>query len=106
MHTLSLEQVAHANPSLSVVHWFPGPVETSGIEDAKNRGFQLPPEVMEEDGAGARMLFLATSHRYAVGKGIVPVAENLETVKKSSGGSFPMDPQAGSGDNERVLDDP
>ncbi|KPM41400.1 hypothetical protein AK830_g5182 [Neonectria ditissima] len=55
--------------------------------------------------AGARTLFLATSDRYAVNGGLVPVPEGLEVAKKSDGGIFLVDPQGESTGDEELLAD-
>jgi len=103
MGTLALEQLAQENPRLSVLHWFPGPVATPGLAKARKYGMS-PPNQMDQEEAGERALFLATSDRYAVEKGgLVPVPEGLGVAKISGGGIFLINPQGESTDNERVL---
>jgi NAD(P)-dependent dehydrogenase (short-subunit alcohol dehydrogenase family) len=102
--TLTLEKIARENPRLSVVHWFPGPVATPGLAKAQIFGMS-PPNPSTQDDAGARAVFLATSDRYAVHGGLVPIPEGVGLVKKSGGGIFLVDPQGESADNEYLLAD-
>jgi NAD(P)-dependent dehydrogenase (short-subunit alcohol dehydrogenase family) len=104
MGTLTLEKIARENPRLSVVHWFPGPVATPGLAKAQIFGMS-PPNPSTQDDAGARAVFLATSDRYAVHGGLVPIPEGVGLVKKSGGGIFLVDPQGESADNEYLLAD-
>lgn len=104
MGTLSLERLARENPRLSIIHWFPGPVSTPGLAKAQKYGM-LPPNQMSVEEAGARGVFLATSDRYSVQGGLVPLPEGLEVAKKSGGGIFLIDPQGESTDNENFLAD-
>jgi NAD(P)-dependent dehydrogenase (short-subunit alcohol dehydrogenase family) len=102
MGTLSLERLAKENPRVSIVHWFPGPVAMTGLASAKKFGMSpLNPMSVEE--AGARAVFLATCDRYAVQRGLVPMPDGLENVKKSGRGIFLVNPLGESTDNERVL---
>ncbi|RYP43197.1 hypothetical protein DL770_011779 [Monosporascus sp. CRB-9-2] len=102
MGTLALELLVRENPKLSVVHWFPGPVDTPALARAKRFGMSQP-SVMSQDESGARGLFLASSDRYAVQGGGVPVPEGLPVAKKSGGGIFLVNPLGESSDSERVL---
>ncbi|TVY51617.1 Oxidoreductase andH [Lachnellula cervina] len=104
MGTLALERFAHQNPRLSIVHWFPGPVDTPGLAKARKFGMS-PPTQMSQVESGERAVFLATSDRYAVQGGFVPMEKGLETAKRSGGGIFLVDPQGESTDNERLLFD-
>ncbi|EJD39534.1 NAD(P)-binding protein [Auricularia subglabra TFB-10046 SS5] len=104
MGTLALERFARANPGLSIVHSFPGPVETPGLERAPKFGMSPPNAISQADG-GALALFLAISDRYAVHPGLVPVPDGLDNAKKTSGGIFLVDAKGESVDNERVLAD-
>ncbi len=54
--------------------------------------------------AGARGLFYATSARYSVDGGLVPLSEGLEAAKKTGGGVFLVDAKGESADNEKVLE--
>ena len=96
MGTLALEILARENPRLSIVHWFPGPVATPGLAKAKEYGME-PPNQMNIEEAGARGVFLITSGRYAV--------EGKDSVQKSGGGIFLIDPLGESTDNELLLAD-
>ncbi|KAK7750645.1 hypothetical protein SLS62_007492 [Diatrype stigma] len=126
MGTLALERLARSsgsgsgqnsdpNPRLSIVHWFPGTVETPGLERLRQLG---GPEMRarlqnakSQDEAGALGLFLATSARYAAAaarqqgqpQGLVPVPEGLDFAKLSGGGIFLVDAEGESVDNEEVL---
>ncbi|KAH6898060.1 hypothetical protein B0T10DRAFT_395437 [Thelonectria olida] len=104
MGTLALEQVARQSPGLSIVHWFPGPVATPGFARAQKFGMSIPGPMSQEE-AGARAVFLATSDRYAVQSGLVPVPEGLQVAEKSGGGIFLVDPIGESTNNEGLLAD-
>lgn len=103
MQTLSLERFARLNPEVSIIHWLPGPVQTALLDRAKASGMDTGPYTMPVDESGARGLFYATSDRYAVKNGLVPVPEGLEAAKTSGGGIFLLDPQGEVTDNEKVL---
>jgi NAD(P)-dependent dehydrogenase (short-subunit alcohol dehydrogenase family) len=103
MQTLALERFARLHPNLSIIHWFPGPVKTALLDRAYASGMKTYPDVMSADESGVRGLFYATSDRYAVKSGLVPVPEGLEVVKTSGGGIFLLDPQGEATDNEKVL---
>ncbi|KAK0735100.1 hypothetical protein B0T26DRAFT_816629 [Lasiosphaeria miniovina] len=100
--TLSLERIARENPRISIVHWFPGTVATPGLARA-NRFGMSPPNPTSQADAGVRALFLATSDRYAVQPGLVPVPAGLGAAKRSGGGIFLVGATCESSDNERVL---
>jgi NAD(P)-dependent dehydrogenase (short-subunit alcohol dehydrogenase family) len=102
MGTLALELLARDNPRLSIVHWFPGPVATPGLARAAKFGMSPPNQASQEE-AGARGLFLATSDRYAVQGGLVPVPQGLTAGKPSGGGIFLVGPLGEITDNEGVL---
>ncbi|KAK6074799.1 short-chain dehydrogenase reductase [Seiridium cupressi] len=104
MGTLALERIARENPRLSIVHWFPGPVTTPGLERAQKHGMNIPDPMSQEE-SGARALFLATSDRYTVQKGLVAVPEGVEMAEKTRGGIFLVDPLGEMIDNEVVLTD-
>ncbi|KAK7419214.1 hypothetical protein QQZ08_010926 [Neonectria magnoliae] len=103
MGTLALEHFARQNPHLSVVHWFPGPVATPGLEKAKKFGLSQASNPISSDEAGESGLFLATSDRYAVQGGLVPAPEGVGAANKTGGGIFLVDPQGEIHDNEGVL---
>ncbi|KAH8669107.1 hypothetical protein BX600DRAFT_461235 [Xylariales sp. PMI_506] len=104
MGTLAFEILARRNPRLSIVHWLPGPVATPGLARAKKFGFS-PPNQISQDEAGQRAIFLATSDRYAVHEGLIPIPAGLDVVEQSGGGIFLINPQGESTDNEVVLAD-
>ncbi|KAK9781313.1 putative NAD(P)-binding domain-containing protein [Seiridium cardinale] len=104
MGTLALEQIARENPRLSIVHWYPGPVATPGLERAQKHGMNIP-DPMSQGESGARALFLATSDRCAVRRGLIAVPEGVETAEKTRGGIFLVDPLGETIDNEVVLTD-
>ncbi|KAH8697890.1 short-chain dehydrogenase/reductase [Talaromyces proteolyticus] len=104
MGTLTFERVARQNPRLSIVHWYPGPVETPGMIRSISLGMSPPSYRMGQEEAGARAIFLATNDRYAVdGGGFVSVPTELGSASKSGGGIFLVDPWGESVNNERVL---
>ena len=102
MGTLALELLARENPRVSMVHWFPGAVATPGLEKAQKFGMS-PQNIISQEDAGARALFLATNDRYSVQDGLVPVPKGLDLVKKSGGEIFLLDSQGETVDNEGVL---
>ncbi|TVY93321.1 Oxidoreductase [Lachnellula willkommii] len=102
MGTLALERFARQNPHLSLVHWFPGPVDTPGLAKARKFGMS-PPTQMSPEESGERAVFLATSAQYAIQGGVVPIQEGLEAAKRSGGGVFLVGPQGESTDNEHLL---
>ncbi|KAK9414954.1 putative NAD(P)-binding domain-containing protein [Seiridium unicorne] len=87
-----------------IVHWFPGPVTTPGLERAQKHGMNIPDPMSQEE-SGARALFLATSDRYAVQKGLVAVPEGVEMAEKTRGGIFLVGPLGETIDKEVVLTD-
>jgi NAD(P)-dependent dehydrogenase (short-subunit alcohol dehydrogenase family) len=105
MGTLSMERFARQNPGLSIVHWYPGPVDTAALARAKASGMVNPSadETLSKDESGARGLFYATSDRYAVKPGLVPALGGVEAAKKSGGGIFQLDPLGEYTDSEAVL---
>lgn len=105
MGTLSLERFARQNPRLSIVHWYPGPVDTAALARVRAHGAVNPSaaDIMSQDESGARGLFYATSDRYSVKQGLVPAPEGVEGAKKSGGGIFQLDPQGEYTDSEDVL---
>ncbi|KUJ09949.1 short-chain dehydrogenase/reductase [Mollisia scopiformis] len=104
MATLMLEKIARENPRLSIVHWYPGPVDTPGLAKIQKFGMSFPNPMSQEE-AGERAVFFTTSDRYAVQEGLLPVPAGLEVAKKSGGGIFLLNPQGESTDNEAVLDE-
>lgn len=98
MGTLNFERLAKENPKISFVHAYPGMVATptfsrgsSGIakilltwilQPIVNLVATSPKE------AGSRALFYATSDRYSVNGGSVPLIEGVEKSPKSEGGIF------------------
>ena len=104
MGTLVLELLARENPELSIVHWYPGPVATPGLANARKFGMS-PPNPMSQEEGGARAAFFATNDRYAVKCGLLPVPDGITTLKKSGGGIFLIGPEGESTDNEVVLAD-
>lgn len=104
MATLGLEHVAADNPRVSASHWLPGPVATRGLARAKQFGID-PPDVRDEDEAGAICLFIATNDRYAVEGGLVPLPDGVASAKRSGGGIFLLNPDGESTNNEEVLAD-
>ncbi|KAF4472959.1 short-chain dehydrogenase reductase [Fusarium albosuccineum] len=102
MGTLALERFARQNPKLSIVHWYPGPVDTPGLARAAAFGASHPDKMSQDEG-GARALFFATSDRYSVHGGLVLAPEGLGEVKKTGGGIYILNPEGESTDNEKVL---
>lgn len=102
MGTLALELLARENPRLSIVHSAPGLVMTPGLARAQNFGISTS-GAMAQDESGARAVFLATSDRYSVRGGLVPVLEGLGIAEKSVGGIFIVDSKGDIIDNEDVL---
>ncbi|OKL62948.1 hypothetical protein UA08_01764 [Talaromyces atroroseus] len=115
MMTLALEHLASENPRISFVHAFPGLVATplmtrisSGIRGVLIRYLVAPVLsffVRSVSEAGQRGLFTATSARYSVDDGIVPLAGGLQKVERSKGGVFLIDENGEAPDNEKVLED-
>ncbi|GJN76103.1 NAD(P)-binding protein [Purpureocillium lilacinum] len=115
MLTLSFEHLARENPTVSFVHAFPGLVSTpllgrtsSGLIGTVLRWVVMPLLklfVATPAEAGARALFHATSARYSVDGGLVPLLEGVEKATKSKGGVFLVDAKGESADNEKVLED-
>lgn len=55
---------------------------------------------MDQDEAGKRVVFFATSDRYFVlNGGFVPIPKGLQVAKKSGGGIFLVNPLGESSDN-------
>ena len=115
MTTLALEHLASENPRISFVHAFPGLVDTplfdrlsSGIRGAALRYLVAPVvrlfarSVTE---AGERGLYAATSARYSVDDGIVPLAGDEKKADRTTGGIFILNENGDAVDNEKVLDD-
>lgn len=102
MGTLALEHLARQYPYLSIIHWFPGPVSTPGLAVANQHGMYPPNPRLQSD-AGALAAFIATSDRYAVNEGLMPLLAGLQRATQSPGGIFLVDPQGESADNEQVL---
>lgn len=102
MGTLALEVSARQNQRLSIVHWYPGPVATPGLARANKYGMH-PTNPISQDEAGIRALFIATSDRYAVIPGLIPLSPQVKPAKRSDGGIFLIDPLGESTDNEQGL---
>lgn len=122
MGTLVLERFAAANPRVSFVHEFPGVVATplfgraaGGIKGAAIRYLIAPLLFLfarSPAEAGQRSLFAATSGRYSVGDGIVPLvlaggvsgpAPQKAARSNAGKGIFLVNAKGGITDNERVL---
>lgn len=96
MLTLSMEHFASENPRISFAHQFPGLVATplfycisSGFRGMVFRHFVAPVVKLfarDIDEAGQRGLFTATSARYSVDDGVVPLAGRLQKAERSKGG--------------------
>jgi NAD(P)-dependent dehydrogenase (short-subunit alcohol dehydrogenase family) len=104
MATLAFERVARSHPRLSIVHSYPGPVITPGLVRAAKFGLKTSSPQSQEEG-GARALFYATSDRYGVKEGLVPLPEQLGVSQKTGGGVFLVDALSEGIDNEAVLSD-
>jgi beta-glucanase (GH16 family) len=63
-----------------------------------------PPNPMIQEEAGEHAVFLATSNRYAVRGGLVPVPAGLNGSEGVWRGIFLIDPKGESSDNESLLD--
>ncbi|ROV94590.1 hypothetical protein VPNG_09193 [Cytospora leucostoma] len=115
MLTLSMEHFASENPRISFAHQFPGLVATplfyrikSGFGGAVLRYLVAPVVKLfarDIDEAGQRGLFTATSARYSVNDGVVPLAGGLRKAERSKGGVFLLDENGDSVNNEKVLED-
>lgn len=110
MGTLALERIAREHPRLSILHCHPGPVATPGL--ARSNAFGLnPSNPRSQDEAGQRILFAATSDRYAVQSAVqsavppgrVPVPEGLQPASPSAGGIFLLGADGEVKDSEAVL---
>ncbi|CZT22811.1 uncharacterized protein RCC_08517 [Ramularia collo-cygni] len=102
MSTLALERIARDHPRLSITHWFPGPVQTPGLERSNANGLN-PPNPRTQDEAGQRVVFLATSDRYALNPGWVPVPAGLQRLPPAAGGIFMVGADGELKDNQAVL---
>jgi hypothetical protein len=115
MTTLTLERFASENPRISFVHAFPGLVATplltrlsGGIRGVLLRYLVAPVARLfarDVSEAGQRGLFTATSARYSVDDGIVPLAEGMQKIERSKGGVFLVNEHGDAADNEKVLED-
>lgn len=115
MMSLTLEHLASENPRISFVHAFPGLVATplfyrlsSGIRGVVLRYFVVPVVMFfarDITEAGQRGLFTATSARYSVDDGIVPLAEGVQKAQRSKGGIFIINENGDAVNNEKVLED-
>ncbi|KAK8024443.1 hypothetical protein PG993_012509 [Apiospora rasikravindrae] len=118
--TLALERLAAESPRVSFVHAYPGMVATplfdrlaSGIAGFILRCFLAPVIRLfsrSATEAGQRGLFLATSARYSVDDGIVPLGAvvtggSLQKGVRSNGGKgiFLVGASGDIADNEKVL---
>lgn len=115
MMTLMLEGFAAENPRISFVHAFPGIVATP-LFDRISSGFlgmvirYLGAPVLRlfaksVSDAGQWGLFTATSARYSVDSGIVPLAGDMTKAERSKGGIFLLNEHGETVDNEKVLED-
>lgn len=115
MMTLSLEHMAAENPRISFAHQFPGLVATplfyrisSGVRGMFIRYLVAPVVSLfarDINEAGQRGLFTATSARYSVDNGVVPLDGGMEKAERTKGGVFLLNENGDSIDNEKVLED-
>ncbi|KAJ9503061.1 hypothetical protein LTR99_007065 [Exophiala xenobiotica] len=115
MLTLSLEHLARENPRISFVHAFPGWVATPIFSKGSTGLLRLLMTWVVQplgtlfatsvEDAGARALFYATSDRYSVDNGMVPLVEGIEKSPKTQGGIFLSNDKSESVDNEKLLAD-
>ncbi|KAI1287720.1 short-chain dehydrogenase/reductase [Xylaria venustula] len=113
MNTLTLERFASENPRISFVHAFPGLVNTpllgrmkSGVLGALLRYTAVPVVRLlsrSVSDAGHWGLFLATSARYSVDHGVVPLTEGVQKATRTPGGIFLVDEKGETADNEKLL---
>jgi NAD(P)-dependent dehydrogenase (short-subunit alcohol dehydrogenase family) len=98
MGTLSLERFARNNPKLSIVHWFPGMVDTPGLARARQYR-EIPPGALSQEASGERGVWLATNETFDVQQG--------EEAKRSDKGKgiFLVDEKMMIVQNEGVLGD-
>ncbi|KAI0506079.1 short-chain dehydrogenase/reductase [Xylaria bambusicola] len=113
MNTLMLERLASEYPRVSFIHAYPGFVDTplfdgvsSGIQ-GKLLSYTLVPVARlfarSISDAGSWGLFAATSARYSVDDGMVPLTRGIEKAEKTKGGIFLVNEKGESTDNENVL---
>ncbi|KAL2257305.1 hypothetical protein VTK26DRAFT_347 [Humicola hyalothermophila] len=103
MGTLRLERIARANPSLSIVHWFPGTVATPGLAPGRTgSACRRPTRRVPTWLASAAPSSRQTTGMPSAG-GLVPVPVGLSVVPRSGGGIFLVGPEGDGTDNERVL---
>lgn len=115
MLTLTLERFAAEAPRVSFVHQFPGLVATplfnhisSGFTGFLMRHIAGPLMRLLLRGAGEagkRSLFTATSARYSVDEGVVPVEGGVKKAERSQGGVFLLNENGESANSEKVLGD-
>ncbi|KAK8004882.1 hypothetical protein PG990_010919 [Apiospora arundinis] len=115
MGTLVFEKFAAENPRISFVHEYPGIVSTplfdrlaGGVKGVAIRYLAAPVLRLfsfSATEAGQRSLFAATSARYSVDGGMVPLGVGVEKAVRSNGGKgiFLVDQTGGITDNEKVL---
>lgn len=115
MMTLSMEKFATENPRISFAHQFPGLVATplfyrisSGLRGMVLRYFVAPVVGLfarDINEAGQRGLFTATSARYSVDDGVVPLAAGMQKAERTKGGVFLLNEHGDCINNEKVLED-
>lgn len=114
MLTLSMEHFASEYPRVSFAHQFPGLVATplfyrisGGVRGVFLRYLVAPVVKLfarDIDEAGKRGLFTATSARYSVDDGVVPLTGGLQKAGRSKGGVFLVNENGDSVNNEKVLE--
>jgi NAD(P)-dependent dehydrogenase (short-subunit alcohol dehydrogenase family) len=115
MMTFALEHLASENPRISFVHAFPGIVATplfgkiaGGVLGMVLRYIVAPVLKLflrSVSEAGQRGLFMATSARYSVDDGIVPLAEGSQKAQRTEGGIFTINEHGETADNAKILED-
>ncbi|KAJ5671073.1 hypothetical protein N7507_000200 [Penicillium longicatenatum] len=114
MMTFALEHLASENPRISFVHAFPGIVATplfgkiaGGVLGMVLRYIVAPVLklfIRSVSEAGQRGLFMATSARYSVDDGIVPLAEGSQKAQQTEGGIFTINEHGETADNAKILE--
>ncbi|KAJ3565829.1 hypothetical protein NPX13_g7354 [Xylaria arbuscula] len=113
MNTLMLERLATENPRVSFIHAFPGMVNTplfnhlsSGIKGTL-LSYTIAPVAKlfgrSVSDAGHWGLFIATSARYSVDDGVVPLTMGIGKAGRTKGGIFLVNEKGETTDNEKVL---
>ncbi|KAI1369830.1 short-chain dehydrogenase/reductase [Xylaria arbuscula] len=113
MNTLMSERLASENPRVSFIHAFPGMVNTplfnhlsSGIKGTL-LSYTIAPVAKlfgrSVSDAGHWGLFIATSARYSVDDGVVPLTMGIGKAGRTKGGIFLVNEKGETIDNEKVL---